>query len=93
MLYSYFSFFQIPKNENSMKTYLDRCFSVVVLLFLQFLRVSTQPRNQHCTFPDLDQEKLWRSGTEDHDSAKMFFNGDRITSWDMNFEPRDVVTK
>lgn len=61
-----------------MKTYLDRCFSVVVLLFLQFLRVSTQPRNQHCTFPDLDQEKLWRSGTEDHDSAKMFFNGDRI---------------
>lgn len=62
-----------------MKTFLDRCLSVIVLLCLSILRVSTQPRNQHCTFPDfLERDKLWRSGTEYHDSENMYFNGDKI---------------
>lgn len=62
-----------------MKLYLDRCFSIVFFLFLPFLRVSTQPRNQNCTFPDfLEQDKLWRSGTEYHESENIYSNGDNI---------------
>lgn len=62
-----------------MKEFLDRCLSVIVLLCLPFLRVSTQPRNKHCTFPDfLERDKLWRSGVEPNESENMYFNGDKI---------------
>lgn len=74
-----------------MKTFLDRCFSVIVLLCLPFLRVSTQPRKQNCTFPEfLERDKLWRSGTEYHESENMYFNGDNIdiTKNDVRVERR-----
>lgn len=62
-----------------MKTFLDRCLLVIVLLCLPFLRVSTQPRNQPCMFPDfLERDKLWRRETEFRNSENMYFNGDRI---------------
>ncbi|XP_062577708.1 uncharacterized protein LOC134239558 [Saccostrea cucullata] len=74
-----------------MRKFVNRCFSSLVLLCLPSLLVSIQSRKPNCTFPDfLERDKLWRSGTELHDSETMYFNGDYIDirQNDLRFEKR-----